>query len=140
MEVFRPLRAVLFAYEMIRLLLLLFLGYFLQPPVSFPWPVYAVPGVLFPLMTLFLLIRLPEYKAYLPLYITGKAAALAACLGWLFFSGNGIIASVFLDPETVIITLGAVAVFFLGDILSAAGAFWLHSRLKETAAAGEGGL
>jgi hypothetical protein len=137
MEVFRPLRAVLFAYEMIRLLFLLFLGHFLQPPVSFPWPVYAVSGVLFPLMTLFLLIRLPDYKAYLPLYIAGKAAALAASLGWLFFSGNSIAASVFLDFGTVIVTLGAVAAFFLGDVLSAAGAFWLRSRLKETAEAAD---
>jgi hypothetical protein len=140
MEIFRPLRAVLFAYEMIRLLFLLFLAYFLQLPISFPWPLYAVPNALFPLMTLFLLIRLPDYRAYIPLYIAGKISALAASLGWLFFSGNGLIASVFLDPRTIILTLCAVAAFFLGDILSVGGAFWLHSRLKEAAPAEEGGL
>jgi hypothetical protein len=58
-----------------------------NPGVSpLPYMLYAAPNALFPLMTLFLLIRLEESLAFVPLYITGKLISLAALLGWLFFS------------------------------------------------------
>ncbi|MDR1107076.1 MAG: hypothetical protein LBL44_12025 [Treponema sp.] len=131
MEVSRPLRVILLVYEIIRLFVLTALGVFLAPPLSFPWPVYAVSNSFFLLITLFLLARVAVYRAYLPLYIAGKAAAIAASLGWCFFTGNDIAALVIINPQSVLVTLGTLGLFLVGDILSASGAFWLHARLRE---------
>jgi hypothetical protein len=133
MGIFRPLRVVLFVYELVRLFLLTALASMLSPPLSFPWPVYAVPNALFPLMALFLLIHLPVYKVYLPLYLAGKLISLSALLGWFFFSGINFIETAIFDPESFITVMGSMAFFFLGDALSAAGAFWLDIRIKTPA-------
>jgi len=53
--------------------------------IRVPHLLYTAPGALFPLMAFFLLIRPQEYHSYLSLYIAGKAVALSAALGWLFF-------------------------------------------------------
>jgi hypothetical protein len=140
MEVLRPLRVILLVYEIIRLFFLTALAVFLAPPFSFPWPVYAVSNALFLLMALFLLARLPVYRAYLPLYVSGKAAALAASLGWCFFAGSDIADLVLINPQSVLVTLGILGFLLVGDILSVAGAFWLHTRIKEMDAAGPAGV
>jgi hypothetical protein len=51
--------------------------------LRFPYMVYAAPNALFPLMSLFLLIRLAASRAFVPLYISGKAIAAAALAAWI---------------------------------------------------------
>ena len=145
MDVFRPLRAALLVYEIIRLFFLTALAVFLAPPLSFPWPLYAVSNALFPLIALFLLAWLQAYRAYLPLYISGKAIALAASAGWCLFAGDDVAALAAVNPRSVLVTLGTLAFFFFGDAFSIAGAYHLHSRTEKPAETGasagnEGGL
>lgn len=92
MEVYRPLRAVLFFYEIVRLLVVLGLIVLVmgsgensgRPP--FPYLLFAAPNALFPLMSLFVWLRFSDYRAYIGLYVAGKGIVLAAALGWLLFS------------------------------------------------------
>jgi hypothetical protein len=92
MDVFKPLRAVFFFYEMFRLLTLaVFFAFFspLEGAVKggiFPFLVYVTPNALFPLMTLFMWLRPRDYRNYLPLYMAGKVIAAAAFYGWGIFS------------------------------------------------------
>jgi len=53
---------------------------------GFPYMMCAAPNVLFPLMSFFLFIRLENFKAFIPLYITGKSLALLCMILWLFTS------------------------------------------------------
>ncbi|MDR0760955.1 MAG: hypothetical protein LBF74_12760 [Treponema sp.] len=57
-----------------------------EPGFSFPFLVYAAPNALFLLTAFFVLVRFEEYASYAYLYIAGKAVAIAANLGWFFFS------------------------------------------------------
>jgi hypothetical protein len=88
MNVLRPLRAVFFFYEALRLLTLaVFFAVFspLEGAVQgriFPFLVYVTPNALFPLMTLFMWLRPADYRNYLPLYMAGKVIAVAAFYGW----------------------------------------------------------
>jgi hypothetical protein len=92
MDVLRPLRAVFFLYEMLRLLILaLFFAFFspLEGAVKggiFPFLVYVAPNALFPLMTLFMWLGPKDYRNYLPLYMAGKVIAVAAFYGWGIFA------------------------------------------------------
>jgi hypothetical protein len=54
--------------------------------LRFPYMMYASPNALFPLMSLFLLIRSAQSKAFVPLYMTGKVISVAALGGWAFFA------------------------------------------------------
>jgi hypothetical protein len=47
---------------------------------------YAAPNALFPLMSLFLLIRFEVSKIYIPLYMTGKLIALVCAALWVIFN------------------------------------------------------
>jgi hypothetical protein len=91
-----PLCLALLVYDCLRLLFLLaFLAAFLAAPggpagmfqglpeVSFPYIAFIAPNALFPLMSLFLLIRFGESKAFIPLYISGKVISAAALAGWI---------------------------------------------------------
>ena len=116
------LRFTLFVFDCLRLSFLLNLlaafigasadleGFEAANGLRFPYMVYAAPNALFPLMSLFLLIRLAESKAFIPLYISGKAITAAALTVWIVMNG-----------ERRELFLWA---FFLGaaDIAAAAGA------------------
>jgi hypothetical protein len=54
--------------------------------LRFPYMLYAAPNALFPLMSLFLLIRPGESRAFVPLYMTGKLVSVAALAGWALFA------------------------------------------------------
>jgi hypothetical protein len=94
------LRLGIFFYDILRVFFLLTLlagvtgdpsgpgGMFQGAPdgLRFPYMVYASPNALFPLMSLFLLIRPGRSKTFAPLYMTGKVISAAALAGWAFFA------------------------------------------------------
>ncbi|MDR2768697.1 MAG: hypothetical protein LBB82_10280 [Treponema sp.] len=82
--------AFLFVYDCFRLFVLLTALFYLFNPgqagiggVTSPFLMYTAPNALFPLMSLFLLIRFEASKLYIPLYITGKLVALVCAAAWL---------------------------------------------------------
>jgi hypothetical protein len=87
METYRPLRAGLFFYEIVRFLIILgeiklfssITG--AAQPENFLLAFWSAPNALFPCVTLFLLIDLGAYKPYLPLYIAGKCLGVAVAVG-----------------------------------------------------------
>ena len=89
---FRLVTAAIFVYDCSRLAFLISLLYTYlgtapdSGNLTIPFMMYAVPNALFPLMSFFLFIRLDLYRAYIPLYITGKALALLCMLIWLLFT------------------------------------------------------
>ncbi|MDR2194442.1 MAG: hypothetical protein LBP19_08270 [Treponema sp.] len=83
MNVYKPLRLVLFLYEIIRFIdmikgvrLFSFINDLARPDML-QTLVWFAPNMLFPLMTFFLLISLDAYATYLPLYMAGKCVTLA---------------------------------------------------------------
>jgi hypothetical protein len=149
MDVYRPIRAILFVYELFRLLILtVLLAVFSVSEGAvaggiFPYLVYAAPNALFPLMALFMWLRPGEYRHYLRLYMAGKVIAAAAFCGWGFFAPKS------LEPERlteVFILFGGTFVLNLCDILSVLGSWILMrkmDRMEESAGlltGGNGGL
>jgi hypothetical protein len=83
MGAYKPLRLVLFLYELIRFIdmvkemrLFSFINEFIQPD-NLQMLVWFAPNMLFPLMTFFLFLSLDTCMSYLPLYIAGKCVTLA---------------------------------------------------------------
>jgi hypothetical protein len=133
------LRLGIFFYDILRVFFLLALlagvtgdtsgpaGMFQGSPdgIRFPYMIYAAPNALFPLMSLFLLIRPSESAAFIPLYMTGKIISTAALAGWALFA--------FLKLKSL---PPIVLLFFcLGaaDITSAVGTALLNFTLRKTA-------
>jgi hypothetical protein len=86
MKVYRPLRLVLFAYEFIRLIIIISLiSAAPEGERSVPYLVYAASNALYPLMAFFMWFNLSEYRSYVLLYTAGKCIAAAAAAGWVFF-------------------------------------------------------
>ncbi|MDR0623407.1 MAG: hypothetical protein LBG10_03160 [Treponema sp.] len=133
MEIYRPLRAALFLYECIRLAVLIGVFSLLRPGYGaepFPWLVYAVPNVLFPLMTLFIWRRFSRYGAYMPLYISAKCIALAAMFGFCLFSRQDVYTALYLRNPGVFMILGSLLFLLFGDLFSAAGGLALVKKLQ----------
>ena len=88
----RLVPAVVFIFDCSRLLFLVALsGVFLRPgpdfkSINLPLMMFVSPNALFPLISFFLLIRFDISKAYIPLYITGKALCLICLTVWLLFT------------------------------------------------------
>ena len=143
MYVYKPLRAVLFSYELLRFLFLIFsLTFFssLQAVVKgelFPYLVYISSNALFLLICFFLFLNPKEYRNYLPLYMAGKVIAVVLFFIWAFFSfypETGLIQSRFLGRESLIegmILLGGVFIISLGDTLSIFGTWILNRKLPQ---------
>jgi hypothetical protein len=139
MDVYRPLRVTLFFYDLFRLIVLLQLwlsfapltgdvsGGFTADAGGFPYLAYAAPNGLFPLMALFLWIRLSEYQAYITLYIAGKTIGIVVFLGWLISSFQTIVLAI--NEETVLVLGGWLFLTAL-DALSILGAVLLKNRLN----------
>ena len=132
MDVYRPLRAALFFYEIFRVLLLvvfLFIGP--QEAVDgtfFPYLVYLSANALFPLMTLFVWLRPQEYRNYLTLYMAGKFIGMAAFFAWEFFSSRQ-----FPGAENIVrsmVLLGGSVFISLADMLSISGAWALSKKYR----------
>jgi hypothetical protein len=155
MDVYRPLRAALFFYELLRLLLLgVFFAVFspLEGAAKggvFPYLVYVTPNALFPLITLFVWLRLEDNQNYLPLYMAGKVIAVAVFYVWGIFSLRTAVAVENLgapDLMNGLVLLGGGFVLNLGDMLSVFGTWALTRKISKTEkpagllAGGDGGL
>ena len=152
MNAYRPLRAGLFFYECLRLLLLVV--FILIAPLEgasnaggffsfgsfvngnfFPYVVYLSPNALFFLMVLFVWLRPEEYLNYLNLYLAGKVIAVVSFFAWEIFTvrefpgiGN-IIRSMIL--------FGGSLMMGLGDILSVWGVWILKNKFRQQKAVPE---
>jgi hypothetical protein len=140
MDVYGPLRMLLFVYEFFRLMVLLAVFAVLGPLYEisgggefsnplFPYVMYVVPNALFPLMTYFVWIRLFLYQSYIPLYIAGKTIALVAVIGWGVFSFNRIIAALSIGARGIGI-LGLILLLTVADTLSVLGGLLLQTKIS----------
>jgi hypothetical protein len=85
-KILNPVPIAVFVYDCFRLLFLLtLLVQYLKHGMGFNIPLfmYAAPNALFLLMSFSLLIRPDDFRAYIPLYITGKALSLLCMVIWL---------------------------------------------------------
>jgi len=142
-NIYSPLRAGLFFYEIFRLFfLVIFL--FIIPVGStgngafFPYLVYLSANALFPLMALFVWIRPEEYRNYISLYIAGKIITAVSFFAWEIFSfrefpGTG-------NMINSIVLLGGSALINLTDILSVGGAWILKNKFRRVLARESGGV
>jgi hypothetical protein len=127
MDLHRPLRAVLFVYELIRLVILIgVVVLFISPGgMIFPYLPFAAANALFPLITFFLCIRPELYRPYSFLYIAGKAVLIAAAGGWAGFSFPLVRDAPGGEPALVF----EVLVFFIAaDALALLGGLALNRR------------
>jgi len=135
MEVYRPLRIVLFGYDLIRLIVMVSLLVSFVPLNGaqdegvFPHLFYAVPNGLFPLITLFLYIRVSLYKPFIPLYLAGKTLAMVAVFAWIIFSRQLIAQALAVNTDGTISIVGAAMLLAIGDFLSIVGGVILKHRL-----------
>jgi hypothetical protein len=97
--------------------------------------VYVTPNALFPLIALFLWLRLEEFKAYLPLYLAGKVIALVAFYAWAIFSFRPALGQAFLGMGAGSVVQGIVLlsgsfILSLGDLLSIFGSWLLFNKVR----------
>ena len=144
MNILKPLRGVLFGYELLRLLFLVFsfaLFSSLQAGLReglFPYLVYMSSNALFPLICFFLLLRPGEYRNYLPLYMAGKTIAVVLFYVWFVFSFSPEMGFLELpralgdenNIEGMILLRGAFFVS-LGDALSVFATWVLNNKLLQ---------
>ena len=133
MSVQRPLKAVIFIYEIIRFLLLaLIISITPQPNgdgALSPYLVYLSVNALFPLMALFIWLNPEEYKNYLTLYMAGKIIGTVSFFIWEIFGSRN-----FTGRENIItgiIILGGIFFISFMDILSVWGALVLKKNIGQ---------
>jgi len=132
-DVCRPLRAGLFFYECLRLLLLVIFVFVASTgggfsPKGFPYLVYFSSNALFPLMVLFIWLKPEEYRNYLNLYMAGKIIVVVTFYLWQFFTSResfGIENSVI----NVFFLFGSV-IISITDIFSLWGAWTLKNKFR----------
>ena len=146
----RPLRAALFIYECVRILLLIVL-LFIVPEESgfsgsfpgaggflsgsyesgafFPYLVYLSANALFPLMALFVWLRPEEYRNYLTLYMAGKIITAVSFYAWGLFSTRNLPGMENLIRSIAL--LGGSIFICLADILSVGGAWALKRKYRQ---------
>ena len=161
LNVYGPLRAGLFFYEIFRLLLLvvfLFIvslegGFSAENSFAmgslhtmesaasgafFPYLVYLSANALFPLMALFVWLRPGEYRNYLTLYIAGKIIGAVSFFAWEIFSYREFPG--FGNMARSLILLGGCALINLADILSVGGAWMIKNKFRRVLARESGGV
>ncbi|MDR2102421.1 MAG: hypothetical protein LBP43_07605 [Treponema sp.] len=137
MDVYRPPLAVLFIYEVVRLMLVVGITVGFMPPEGsgmhqlFPYVVYVVPNALFTLMALFLLLRLEVYRSYLALYMAGKTIAVVSAVVWAVFSVQTILESLYIGSIDSLALLGIVCCLVFTDLFSILGTGFLQNRLRK---------
>ena len=136
MGIVRPLKFGLFIYECLKIFLLTAAFASLQAadPAIFPWLLFAVSGVLYPLMALFLWLDIDRYRSYLPLFAAGKIIGIIVLLGWFIVSPRYTIIEVFSGSGSIeLIKL----MFFNGmDLFAAAVVLLIIWKMRLTDAAG----
>ena len=148
MDVYRPLRAALFFYEVFRVLLLVVFLFIVSgeggfpdgfsaesaSEAFFPYLAYLSANALFPLMALFVWLRPQEYHNYLTLYMAGKIIGAVSFYTWGFFSSREFPG---MDDIVRSMTLLGGSVFInLADILSVGGAWFLHKKVRQALGGG----
>lgn len=135
MDVYRPLRAGLFFYEILRLLaLIVFLSLMPQEGSAdrefFPYFVYLSSNALFPLMALFVWLRPELYGNYVNLYMAGKVIGAVSFFAWEIFTSRK-----FPGMDNILksmILLGGSVLLSLADILSVWGAWTLKNKWRKS--------
>jgi hypothetical protein len=130
MDVYKPLRVVLFVYELARLAVLTGimggLGLALTGSAGmafpFPWLVCAVPNALFSLMAFFLWLDITRYRPYASLYTAGKIITVVTLVCWALLSRQEIITALFMNLQSSLLPAGSLLFMLLGDMCSTAGA------------------
>lgn len=147
MDVYRPIRAGLFFYECLRLLLLAVLLFLAHSEgavngVSFPYPVYLSSNALFALMALFMWLNAGEYRNYVSLYMAGKAIVVVLFYVWEIIGARRQFpgAEIARNAAGSIFLTGGSAVLSLADILSLWGAWALRNKWRGLPAREHGGL
>ena len=133
MDVYRPLRATLFFYEVFRVLLLVVFLFIASlegfaSGAFFPYLVFLSANALFPLMALFVWLRPQEYRNYLTLYMAGKFIAMASFFAWELFTTRE-----FPGMENIakgMILLGGSVFISVADIFSIGGAWTLNNKIR----------
>ena len=88
--------------------------------------VFTAPGVLFPLMALFIWIDTVRCKAYLPLFTAGKCVYIFLLLIWFILSKQ---VTIFAGNDSI----AGIAQFFLsGDFFSVAAALIIKKDIQES--------
>ena len=133
MGAYRPLRAVLFFYECLRLLLLVVFILLASPDAAvygtfFPYLVFLSPNALFPLMALFVWLKEEIFRNYLSLYMAGKIISVVLFFVWEIFSSRHF--SVGDDVLRSLILLGGSILINFLDILSIWGAWILNKKYR----------
>ena len=128
MNVFRPLTAVLFFYEVFRILFLaiLLLIPLQENSVNGILPVYISSNALFPLMALFVWLKPEEHRNYLPLYIAGKLIVLVSFFAWQAFSSRELMWSE--NAIRSVLILGGYILLNLVDIFTVWGAWTMKNK------------
>ena len=134
MDIHKPLRGVMFSYDLLRLLFLA-ITFSLFSVVRagsdggiFPFFAYLGSNALFPLMCFFVLLKPYENRNFIPLYMAGKAIAVVLFYMWAFFSLPHETGSINRDNYfEAVFFLGGVFIISLGDILSIFG-IWILNR------------
>jgi hypothetical protein len=135
MESYRPLRLIFFIYDLVRLIVMVSLLSAFFPPGNsgddqvFPLLFYVVPNGLFPLMSLFLWIRLDAYKPYIALYMAGKVLAVVAVFAWLIFSLPTITHALSVNTRPSFTVVGTALLLTLGDALTILGGVVLKKKI-----------
>lgn len=114
MKIVSLLKPGLLIYEVFRLVILTII-LILQANNSsvFVMMIFATPGVLFPIMALFICLNTAHYREYLPLFIAGKSIGIFALLSWFIISQQLSMVSIFLSG----ITLLSFDLFSLASVL-----------------------
>ena len=100
---FRIVPGVVFIYDCFRLFFIMaLLMLFLKPgtdhrALRIPFVMFASPNAFFPLMSFFLCIRFDASKAFIPLYITGKALSVLCAGVWVIV----LFQAVFAKPDII---------------------------------------
>jgi hypothetical protein len=143
MENSSVLRGGLFVFECSRFayLTIVLIAVRSGTPAAFPWLVYIVPNILFPLMLLFLWLDFSRYGAYEPLYKSGKCICVFSVIGWYAFSWR--MNPAFFTDSGVLRLSRVMAVLLLIDLFTVAAAALISvknkraAKLTEAEAAGE---
>ena len=146
MDIKRPLGTALFFYEIFRLLLLV-VFLFIIPSGSYdngtfhPYIAFMSANALFPLITLFVLLKPEEYGNFLTLYMAGKIIGAVSFYSWEFLSfprgtwgmpGLGAEISTIENIVKSLVVFGGSMFVSLADIFSVWGAWTLKNKYRQT--------
>ena len=125
MGINRLFKPGLFIYELLRLIIMTIVVISSGGgSESLPRLVFMAPGVLFPLMALFIWLDVQRYRAYLPLFAAGKCVVIFTLLVWAIVSRRFAIAD-----ETGI--KAAEWMFLSSDIVAIVAVFVISNDMRK---------